>query len=115
MPTSRRRHPLSLWAALCLFGAVPTALSGCSPVSVAVGIGATAALVIAEEHVRRGGMGLDLVGYLVESGVPISGLHHRVAGPHVNDGYGTQKWLRERAGLDPASVVRLTLDCADGG
>lgn len=50
MPTSRRRHPLSLWAALCLFGAVPTALSGCSPVSVAVGIGATAGLVIAEER-----------------------------------------------------------------
>ena len=72
-------------------------------------------LVIAEEHVRRGGMGLDLVGYLIESGVPISGLHHLVAGPHVDDGYGTQNWLRGRAGLDPVSVVRLTLDCVDGG
>ena len=50
MPISRRAHPLRLCAALCLIGALPAALSGCSPVGVAVGLGATAGVMIAEER-----------------------------------------------------------------
>lgn len=52
MKNFRALHPIipRLSAALCLFGALPAMVSGCSPVGVAIGAGATAGVVIAEER-----------------------------------------------------------------
>lgn len=67
-------------------------------------------LLLVEEHVRRGGMGQDLITYLVERGVPLGRTTQVVAGPHVGEGYGSQGWLRGAAGLDPEAIMALALD-----
>lgn len=60
-------------------------------------------LLIAEEHVRHGGVGSALTLWLAERGLVPSKVRHLFATAHRFDRYGSQTYLRGRAGLDTAS------------
>ncbi len=62
-------------------------------------------LCVAEEHVRRGGFGSELMLHLTEQGAAISSFRHLYARAHQFERYGSQIFLRRESGLDPASVV----------
>jgi transketolase len=61
-------------------------------------------LVVAEEHVRHGSVGADLVLWLVERGSPPTHFAHLCAKAHRFDGYGSQSYLRKQSALDPESL-----------
>ena len=67
-------------------------------------------LCVAEEHVRRGGFGSELVLHLAESGVPLCRFVHLHARAHQYDRYGSQAYLRRLSGLDPDSVLAALRD-----
>lgn len=60
---------------------------------------------IAEEHVRRGGLGSELALYLLEQGIQPGPFHHLHAIAHHYATYGSQNFLRKQSGLDPASLL----------
>ena len=65
----------------------------------------TRALAVAEEHVRRGGVGSELALMALEQGWRIDRFHHFFARAHHYPAYGSQGFLRAQSGLDPTSVL----------
>lgn len=63
-------------------------------------------VVIAEEHVGHGGFGSDLALHLMKRGISAK-LVHLSATAHVFDRYGSQQYLRRRAGLDAENLLRV--------
>ena len=68
-------------------------------------IKASGRLLVAEEHVKRGGAGAELVHWLVERGLAPSRFVHHYARAHRYERYGSQGYLRQQSGLDPESVA----------
>lgn len=62
-------------------------------------------LCVAEEHVARGGFGAELALFLAELGVRIGGFTHLCARKHLYDVYGSQEFLRRRAGIHPEDIL----------
>lgn len=68
-------------------------------------LAAGGALYVAEEHVKRGGLGSDLATIILESGLKIGSFRHMFAKAHHFKTYGSQHFMRAQAGLDPASML----------
>jgi transketolase len=68
-------------------------------------VAACGELHVAEEHVARGSFGAELALWLAAHGrVPRRFVHHP-ARAHNYGRYGSQAYLRERSGLDAATVL----------
>lgn len=72
-------------------------------------ITASRRLVIAEEHVRRGGVGSEIMLWLAERGATPSKFVHHFAKSHRFERYGSQAYLRRQSGLDSASIAATLL------
>jgi len=66
---------------------------------------ATPLLCVAEEHVRRGGVGSELALLLADRGMAMPRFVHLHARAHHYERYGSQMFLRRQAGLDPNSML----------
>jgi transketolase len=62
-------------------------------------------VVVAEEHVARGGMASDLALHLATRGLAMPRLVHLHALAHHFQRYGSQAWLRRESRLDAASLL----------
>jgi transketolase len=62
-------------------------------------------LCVAEEHVRSSGFGADLALHLAERGGRRPRFVHLHARAHHFERYGSQTYLRQQSGLDPASLL----------
>ena len=98
LPTHRRPN---LWAVAML-----PIETYAPPLDLLDQIAASGCLVIAEEHVRRGGVGSELALWLAERGAMPTKFAHLFAKAHRYERYGSQGYLRRQSGLDPDS-----LDC----
>lgn len=67
----------------------------------------TASLCVAEEHVRRGGVGSELALMALDRGWRLDRFHHLFARAHHYAAYGSQGYLRAQSGLDPASALAV--------
>ena len=68
-------------------------------------LGHSGHLLVAEEHVKTGGVGQMIVHYLVSASVPIPRFTHRYAVGYPSGLYGSQKFHRRESLLDPASII----------
>jgi transketolase len=76
-------------------------------------ISSATGLYVAEEHVKHGGFGSDLLLYLMEERIRIPRFHHLYALAHHYERYGSQSYLRAKSGLDVSSMLnRLGADYA---
>lgn len=62
-------------------------------------------LLVAEEHVRHGGFGSDLLLWLAARSAVPQRFQHLHALAHRYDRYGSQAYLRQQSRLDPASLL----------
>jgi transketolase len=62
-------------------------------------------LCIAEEHVRRGGFGSEVLLHLADAGVAVPRFEHLYARAHHFERYGSQSFLRRESGLDVDSML----------
>jgi transketolase len=62
-------------------------------------------LCVAEEHVRRGGFGSELMLHLADQGITVRRFRHLYARAHHFERYGSQPFLRRLSGLDPSSML----------
>jgi transketolase len=62
-------------------------------------------LCIVEEHVQRSGIGSEIALWLLENGIAITRFNHHFARAHHYETYGSQNFLRAKAGLDPKTVL----------
>jgi transketolase len=67
-------------------------------------LAASGRLLVAEEHVRRGGVGSELALWLTERGLAPARLRHLYATAHRFNRYGSQSYMREKSELDPTSL-----------
>jgi transketolase len=98
MPESSRPN---LWAVAELplkIGALPQELL--AQVDRASGV------LVAEEHVQRGGVGSELALLFARAGIPLKRFQHLYARAHHYERYGSQGFLRRQSQLDPASMAR---------
>ena len=65
----------------------------------------TSVLCVAEEHVRHGGFGSDLLLYLVALEILPLQFKHLYARAHHFDRYGSQHYLRQQSQLDAQSML----------
>lgn len=89
-----------LWA----LGELPLDLNP-MPAALLAQIGAGRVLCVAEEHVRRGGVGSELALWLADQGLGVKRFVHLYARAHHYERYGSQVFLRQQSGLDPASML----------
>jgi transketolase len=75
------------------------------PAALAAQIARCGELHVAEEHVARGSFGAELALALLGQGLPVHRLVHHHARAHHYERYGSQAYLRERSGLDAATVM----------
>ncbi|MBY0575593.1 MAG: hypothetical protein K2P67_03230 [Gallionellaceae bacterium] len=64
-------------------------------------------LCVAEEHVRRGGFGSELLLYLAEKNITVRRFRHLYARAHHYDRYGSQQFLRRQSALDADSMLAV--------
>jgi transketolase len=62
-------------------------------------------LCVAEEHVRRGGFGSELMLFLADRGISPRRFQHLYARAHHFERYGSQPFLRRLSALDPDSML----------
>lgn len=62
-------------------------------------------LFVAEEHVRHGGFGSDLLLHLAEKNIAVRHFRHLYARAHHFDRYGSQNFLRQQSFLDVDSML----------
>ncbi len=62
-------------------------------------------LLVAEEHVRHGGFGSDLLLYLADKNIALRGFRHLYARAHHFERYGSQNFLRRQSALDVDSLL----------
>ena len=70
----------------------------------------TTSLCVAEEHVRHGGFGSDLLLHLAEKGIVVRRFRHLYARAHHFSRYGSQSFLRQHSLLDADSMVAMLND-----
>lgn len=64
-------------------------------------------LCVAEEHVRHGGFGSDLLLHLAEKNIVVRRFLHLYARAHHFDRYGSQNFLRRQSALDVDSMLAV--------
>lgn len=64
-------------------------------------------LCVAEEHVRHGGFGSDLLLHLAEKNIAVRRFLHLYARAHHFDRYGSQNFLRRQSALDVDSMLAV--------
>lgn len=67
-------------------------------------------LFVAEEHVRHGGFGSDLLLHLAEKNIAVRRFRHLYARAHHFDRYGSQNFLRQQSSLDVDSMLAVLKD-----
>lgn len=64
-------------------------------------------LCVAEEHVRHGGFGSELMLHLAEKNVAVRRFRHLYARAHHFERYGSQNFLRRQSALDVDSMLAI--------
>ena len=77
------------------------------PAELLTQIETSPSLCVAEEHVRRGGFGSELLLYLADQNIAVRCFRHLYAGAHHFQRYGSQPYLRKRSALDPSSMLAV--------
>ncbi|NBV29484.1 transketolase, partial [bacterium] len=67
-------------------------------------------LLVAEEHVERGGFGWELIMTLQKMNINLAKFRHFYARKHIYDEYGSQDLLRQKSFLDVASIISSLKD-----
>ncbi|MDY7577593.1 transketolase [Herbaspirillum sp. RTI4] len=75
------------------------------PVELLAQIEGCSSLCVAEEHVRRGGFGSELLLHLAGKGIAVKKFSHLYAKAHHYERYGSQAYLRRQSGLDVDSLL----------
>lgn len=75
------------------------------PAELLAQIEASSSLFVAEEHVRCGGFGSQLLLHLAERDIAVRRFRHLYARAHHFERYGSQTFLRRQSGLDPESML----------
>jgi transketolase len=75
------------------------------PVELLSQIKNASGLCVAEEHVRHGGFGSDLLLYLADKNIAVRGFQHLYARAHQFEHYGSQSFLRRQSALDVDSLL----------
>ena len=70
----------------------------------------SSSLCVAEEHVRHGGFGSDLLLYLADKNIAVRGFRHLYARAHHFERYGSQNFLRRQSALDVDSLLAVLKD-----
>jgi transketolase len=76
------------------------------PAELLAQLGAASCLSVAEEHVRQGSFGADLILHCAEVGLAVPRFRHFFARAHHFPKYGSQGYLRKQSGLDAAGVLQ---------
>ena len=77
------------------------------PTELVAQIKKSSSLCVAEEHVRHGGFGSDLLLHLAEKDIAVGCFRHLYARAHHFDRYGSQKFLRQQSALDVDSMLAI--------
>ena len=80
------------------------------PAELMTQIETSSSLCIAEEHVRHGGFGSDLLLYLADKNISVRGFRHLYARAHHFERYGSQNFLRRQSALDVDSLLAVLKD-----
>jgi transketolase len=75
------------------------------PVELIAQIEHSTSLCVAEEHVRHGGFGSDLLLYFAEKNIAVRNFKHLYARAHHYERYGSQNFLRKQSALDVESML----------
>lgn len=77
------------------------------PTELLAQIEQSSGLCVAEEHVRHGGFGSELLLHLAENNIAVPRFRHFYARAHHFDRYGSQNFLRQQSALDADSVLAV--------
>ena len=102
MPPDTRPN---LWA----LAELPVQL-GAIPAEVLDDIARSNSLIVAEEHVQRGGVGAEIALLFARNKIAVDHFAHLFAQAHHFDRYGSQSYLRKQSQLDPASMQMALKD-----
>ncbi len=80
------------------------------PAELIAQIGKSSNLCVAEEHVRHGGFGSELLLHLAGENIAVRRFRHLYARAHHFDRYGSQNFLRRQSALDVDSMLNLLKD-----
>ncbi len=75
------------------------------PTNLMAQIEKSSSLCVAEEHVRYGGFGSELMLYLAEKKITVRNFRYLYARAHHFERYGSQNFLRRQSALDADSVL----------
>lgn len=90
----------SLWA-LAELPVDPASL----PFELVTQVRAADTVCVAEEHVAHGGVGMALAALFLRESIAVRRFVHLHAQAHVYETYGSQRFLRKKSFLDPASLL----------
>jgi transketolase len=79
------------------------------PAELLAQLASAGALMVVEEHVARGSFGAELMLQLAARGLAPARFAHLCARAARYERYGSQTWLRQQSGLDPAAVLAAVL------
>ena len=77
------------------------------PAELMVQIEKSSGLCVAEEHVRHGGFGSELMLHLAEKNISVRSFRHLYARAHHFERYGSQTFLRRQSALDVDSMLAI--------
>lgn len=77
------------------------------PAELLAQIEQSSGLCVAEEHVRHGGFGSELLLHLAEENIAVRRFRHFYARAHHFERYGSQNFLRRQSALDVDSVLAV--------
>ena len=77
------------------------------PAELLIQIENSSSLCVAEEHVRHGGFGSELLLHLAEKNIAVRRFRHLYARAHHFDKYGSQNFLRQQSALDADSMLAV--------
>lgn len=77
------------------------------PAELLIQLENSSCLCVAEEHVRHGGFGSDLLLHLAEKNIAVRRFLHLYARAHHFDRYGSQNFLRRQSALDVDSMLAV--------
>lgn len=77
------------------------------PAELLAQIEQSSGLCVAEEHVRHGGFGSELLLHLAEENIAVRCFRHFYARAHHFERYGSQNFLRQQSALDVDSVLAV--------
>jgi transketolase len=77
------------------------------PTELIIQIEKSSNLCVAEEHVRHGGFGSDLLLHLAEKNLAVRCFRHLYARAHHFERYGSQNFMRRQSALDIDSMLAI--------